>query len=194
MTSAARIVEVSPSAELDLDHGRFTVTSFLIAEGNHRDSHLLLTLGRPAAGSLLRIASACVTSEVFGCRRCDCSRQLTQALGAIAEEGEGVLTYHPPDEGYGFGLHEKIRSYAEGAGSTGVGGNHGMNGQDRRTFLPAALIVAHLGLTSVRLLSANERKREALRGHGIDAELLPLQVPVSKSPAPGNGSLRGGTA
>ena len=171
----ARILDVTDPVRLALPEGFFEVTSFLIVEGGRSAAHLALHVGSPSDGALLRIASACVTSEVFGCGRCDCAEQLRRSLRLIAREGSGLLTYHPSDEGYGLGLHEKIRAYAEG-GSPESGESHRIC--DIRTFAPAALIVAHFALGSVRLLSANERKRNALRARGIEAHLTALDPAV----------------
>lgn len=176
MSDAARILEISPPAELNLRHGRFVATSFRITEGKIETVHLALVMGRPREGALLRISSACVTGEVFGCDRCDCAAQLDLALQMIAHEGDGLLTYHPDEEGYGLGLHEKICSYAAQPLSERAVG-HTPPPEDVRTFVPSALIVAEFGLRSVRLLSANEKKADALRARGIEAQLIPLPAP-----------------
>src|SRR5436305_1779655 len=63
-------------------------------------------------GALLRINSACVTSEVFGDLRCDCRHQLHRGLCDIAAAADGLLIYAPCDEGYGNGLLQKLNSFA----------------------------------------------------------------------------------
>lgn len=168
MSSQARIVDVTQPAELRLPQGTFAATSFVVEEGGLESAHLALAVGRPRDGSLVRIASACITGEVFGCRRCDCAEQLQRALATVSANGEGLLTYHPSDEGYGLGLHMKIARLADLDASPGESVHRPQ--KDTRTFSAAALIVAHFGLRSVRLLSANERKLAALRDRGVEAE------------------------
>ena len=58
----------------------------------------------------LRVHSSCITSEVFGSRRCDCKDQLDLALQYIATES-GLVIYLQ-QEGRGIGLGDKIRAYA----------------------------------------------------------------------------------
>jgi GTP cyclohydrolase II len=171
VSAIARIVDVSPAATLRLPQGSFAATSFVIEEAGVRGEHLALALGGPGAGSLMRISSACVTSEVFGCDRCDCAEQLHRSLAMIAAEGVGLLTYHPADEGYGRGLHEKIRAYATGESARPA---HPDSSPDPRSFVAAALIAAHFDLTAVRLLSGNPDKRAALSALGIESRLTPI--------------------
>lgn len=58
-------------------------------------------------GVLARIHDQCLTSEVFGSKRCDCKEQLGMALDRIREEG-GVVIYLQ-QEGRGIGLANKVR-------------------------------------------------------------------------------------
>ena len=49
--------------------------------------HLALKLGDPAAVPLVRPHSECLTGDVFASQRCDCGRQLREAVERIATEG-----------------------------------------------------------------------------------------------------------
>ena len=42
---------------------------------------------------LIRVHSKCLTGEVFGSLRCDCSEQFAEAMKKIEEEGRGILLY-----------------------------------------------------------------------------------------------------
>ena len=60
------------------------------ARGPNRPSEtaLVMTMGDiTRRAPLVRIHSQCITSEVFGSLRCDCSEQLEIAMRAIADEG-----------------------------------------------------------------------------------------------------------
>jgi len=57
----------------------------------------------------VRIHSSCITSEVFGSLRCDCTWQLEQSLKRIHQTG-GIVVYLN-QEGRGIGLSDKLRAY-----------------------------------------------------------------------------------
>jgi GTP cyclohydrolase II len=63
------------------------------------ETALAMLMGNVAgAVPLLRIHSQCITSEVFGSLRCDCSDQLDIAMSAIAEEGYGLMIYQDAEK------------------------------------------------------------------------------------------------
>jgi len=167
----AQIVDHTPPVALANGYGRFLLTSFLISEARQPPrTHLALVVGEPVDGVPIRIASACVTAEVFGCSRCDCGWQLDKALRTMVAEDAGLLTYHPDHEGRGAGLHDKIRSYA--VMDRGLTSSDAFDvleiSREQRSFAPAAAIVRHFGIASVTLLTNNPLKVEAFRGYGID--------------------------
>ncbi len=43
--------------------------------------------------TLVRIHSQCLTGDVFQSLKCDCGKQLEQAMKRIQEEGRGVIVY-----------------------------------------------------------------------------------------------------
>lgn len=137
------------------------------------EEHLALVKGDPARTGepvLCRVNSACITSEVFGCQRCDCKWQLDRAMEAVAAEGQGVITYHSSHEGQGHGLAAKLSAYSlmdEGVDRTEVYQRLGLATDDVRDYRAAAAILTHLGVASVVLLSNNARKAAALRACGI---------------------------
>src|SRR6202051_2027517 len=57
----------------------------------------------------VRIHSECVTGDVLGSLRCDCGKQLDEALARLSREG-GILIYLR-QEGRGIGLDEKLKAY-----------------------------------------------------------------------------------
>ena len=123
-----------------------------------------ITRGAP----LLRIHSQCLTSEVFGSLRCDCSDQLEIAMQTIAEEGCGLVIYEH-QEGRGIGLMAKLQAYSlQDSGLDTVEANEALGfSSDYRTFdLPAA-ILTELRINQVRLLSNNPQKCRALVEAGI---------------------------
>lgn len=127
---------------------------------------------------LVRMHSECLTGDIFGALRCECGDQLDASLDAIVAQRCGVLVYLRGHEGRGIGLVAKTRTQV-------LQDEHGFDTVDSATALglpvdvrdfgPAARVLAHLGVVSVRLLSNNIAKVRALEEHGIHVtERLPL--------------------
>jgi len=134
-----------------------------------------------SAPPLVRIHSQCLTGDVFHSLRCDCRQQLELSLAMIAEEGAGILIYEQ-QEGRGIGLMAKLQAYElQDAGLDTVEANErlGFKNDYREFTLPAEILKA-LGVTSVRLLSNNPDKVEALERAGVRvAERVPCEVTPS---------------
>lgn len=117
---------------------------------------------------LCRVHSECLTSEVFGSLKCDCRDQLEAAQQEIARVGEGVILYLR-QEGRGIGLANKIRAYElQSAGHDTVDANRLLDlPDDARSYEGAAAMLGHLGIGSIKLITNNPQKVEALESHGI---------------------------
>jgi GTP cyclohydrolase II len=128
-----------------------------------------LVMGDIHAGSpVVRIHSQCLTGDVFHSLRCDCRQQLELALARIADEGTGILIYEQ-QEGRGIGLMAKLRAYElqdQGFDTVEANVELGFRPDCREFELPAA-ILRHLGVGSVRLITNNPEKVEALEAAGI---------------------------
>jgi 3,4-dihydroxy-2-butanone 4-phosphate synthase/GTP cyclohydrolase II len=147
------------------------------------ETALALIMGDVTRGApLMRIHSQCVTSEVFGSLRCDCSDQLEMAMQAIAGEKCGLVIYEH-QEGRGIGLMAKLQAYSlQDGGLDTVEANEALGFMaDSRTFgLPAA-ILRDLGVSRVQLLSNNPEKSRALLDAGIE---VVAQLPCEAAPNP----------
>lgn len=145
--------------------------------------HIALVKGEVSSTTpiLCRLQSECLTGEVFGSEKCDCKRQLDMAMARIAQEGSGVLLYLR-QEGRGIGLGNKIKAYnLQMQGIDTVDANRILGfPDDGREFCCAIHILRDLNIASVRLLTNNPHKVDALVQAGIHvAERLPHQVSVS---------------
>lgn len=130
--------------------------------------------------ALTRVHSECLTGDAFASTHCECGDQLSTALEAIVAEGRGVLVYLQGHEGRGIGLLAKLQAMRlQEDGLDTVEANIALGlPVDAREYGVAADILRDLGVRSVRLLSNNPRKREALLRHGITvAEQVPLLMP-----------------
>ena len=174
-------VELVTSARVPTPTGEFQLR--LYHDPRDRQDHLALVMGTVADGEgvLTRLHSECFTGDVLHSRRCDCGEQLRRALGLIAAEGAGVLVYLR-QEGRGIGLRDKLRAYnLQDAGLDTVDANLALGHQaDERDYGSAARILHHLGVRSIRLLTNNPGKIEALRQLGINVSArLPLLIPAT---------------
>ncbi|MFE1173883.1 GTP cyclohydrolase II [Streptomyces sp. NPDC058773] len=129
---------------------------------------------------LTRVHSECLTGDVFASTHCECGDQLSAALREIVAAGRGILVYLQGHEGRGIGLLAKLRAMRlQEDGLDTVEANIALGlPVDAREYGAAAEILQDLGVRSVRLLSNNPRKREALLAHGIAVdEQVPLLMP-----------------
>jgi 3,4-dihydroxy 2-butanone 4-phosphate synthase / GTP cyclohydrolase II len=142
--------------------------------------HLALVLGDIEAEDgedvLTRVHSECLTGDVFGSQRCDCGAQLDAAMAKIAEHGRGVVLYLRGHEGRGIGLLSKLQAYRlQDAGEDTVDANLKLGlPVDAREYSVAAQLLDDLGVCSVRLLTNNPAKVEALAEHGFGVTRIPL--------------------
>ncbi|HVT68268.1 MAG TPA: bifunctional 3,4-dihydroxy-2-butanone-4-phosphate synthase/GTP cyclohydrolase II [Trebonia sp.] len=125
---------------------------------------------------LVRVHSECLTGDVLGSERCDCGTQLDAAMAKIAELGRGVVLYLRGHEGRGIGLLSKLQAYElQDAGADTVDANLELGlPVDAREYSVAAQLLDDLGVRSVRLLTNNPAKVDALAAHGFGVTRIPL--------------------
>lgn len=135
--------------------------------------HLAITLGDVSDGApvLARLHSECLTGDTLFSQRCDCGAQLENALKRIAAEGRGILLYLR-QEGRGIGLINKIRAYRlQEQGADTVEANHQLGfADDLRSYAICAPMFRHFGIQSLRLMTNNPRKIDALKQFDISTE------------------------
>ncbi len=151
--------------------------------GTGEPEHIAIVIGDPPrdAPVLARLHSECFTGDLLGSLRCDCGTQLREALAAIAKAGGGVLLYLA-QEGRGIGLINKLRAYRlQDQGFDTVEANERLGFEsDERLYGIAARMLSLLGFKSVRLMTNNPKKVEALKSAGIDvAERVPHTFPAT---------------
>jgi GTP cyclohydrolase II len=144
------------------------VVGFRPADGSAEQ--FAIVIGDPAGHqpALCRLHSECFTGDLLGSLRCDCGPQLQAALELMGEAGQGVLLYLA-HEGRGIGLINKLRAYQlQDRGLDTVDANQHLGFEpDERSYRAAAVMLRHLGIDSVRLLTNNPAKVEALAREGV---------------------------
>ncbi|MER7491695.1 GTP cyclohydrolase II [Streptomyces pharetrae] len=172
-------VERVVNAPLPTVYGHFQAIGYL--DHDRGEEQVALVHGELGTDRVLtRLHSECLTGDAFGSRHCECGDQLASALRAVAAEGAGVVVYLRGHEGRGIGLLGKLRAMAlQAEGLDTVEANVALGlPVDARDYGVAAGILQDLGVRSVRLMSNNPRKREALVRHGIQVdEQVPLLIP-----------------
>ena len=150
-------------------YGDFELIAF--TQLNTGDVHLAMKKGNweKDEAILVRVHSSCVTGDILGSLRCDCGEQLHHALQIIEEEGKGVVLYMN-QEGRGIGLLNKLKAYKlqeQGLDTVEANIELGFAG-DQRDYGVGAQILRELGVSKMRLMSNNPRKRAGLLGYGLE--------------------------
>ncbi|MFG2004620.1 GTP cyclohydrolase II [Spirillospora sp. NPDC048911] len=176
-----KLTEVAESG-LTTRRGTFRAIAFRDPVDGHE--HMALVYGETAAREhvLVRMHSECMTGDIFGALRCECGEQLNTALDMIVREGAGVLVYLRGHEGRGIGLVAKARTHIlqdeQGLDTIDSATALGLP-VDVRDYGPAARVLGHLGIRSVRLMSNNPEKVSALESYGITvAARVPVLAPA----------------
>ncbi len=133
--------------------------------------------------ALVRLHSACITSEVLGSSKCDCAEQLDTAISLVSDSDWGIVVYLLKHEGRGIGLVNKIRAYSlQDEGFDTVDANLELGfGADDRNFDPAVRALRLLGVKRIELLTNNPDKVEALSSSGFDVvKRIAMDVPITE--------------
>ncbi|MEO7653827.1 MAG: GTP cyclohydrolase II [Bryobacteraceae bacterium] len=168
-TSAGFRLRKVAEANFPTRFGQFRIFGFEGTASDHVEEAVVLKRGDlKGAAPLVRIHSECLTGDVFHSLRCDCRAQLELSLQRISDEDRGLLIYEH-QEGRGIGLLNKLRAYElqdEGLDTVEANEKLGFQADLRDYELPGS-ILRFFELTSVRLLSNNPAKVEAVERAGI---------------------------
>lgn len=150
-------------------YGNFELCAF--TQINTGEVHLAIKKGEWQKDEpvLVRVHSSCVTGDILGSLRCDCGEQLHSALQIIEAEGKGLVLYMN-QEGRGIGLLNKLKAYKlQEQGRDTVEANLELGfGSDQRDYGVGAQILRALGVSKMKLMSNNPRKRAGLLGYGLE--------------------------
>ncbi|MCU0396085.1 MAG: bifunctional 3,4-dihydroxy-2-butanone-4-phosphate synthase/GTP cyclohydrolase II [Chitinophagaceae bacterium] len=173
------LIEEIVRVNMPTKYGQFTMVAF--RDKSNDMEHLAIMKGQwhKEEPVLVRVHSSCFTGDILGSLRCDCGDQLACALQKVEAAGKGVILYMN-QEGRGIGLVNKLKAYKlqeQGADTLEANLMLGLPA-DARDYGVGAQILRHLGVTKLRLMTNNPKKRVGLMGYGLEiVETVHLEVP-----------------
>lgn len=178
------LIEEEVRVQMPTKYGNFELISFKqTTTGEH---HLALKKGewKEEEPVLVRVHSSCFTGDILHSLRCDCGEQLHAAMEMVEKEGRGVVLYMN-QEGRGIGLLNKLKAYKlQEEGKDTVEANLALGFKnDQRDYGVGAQILRHLGVSKIRLMTNNPRKRAGLAGYGLE---IVENVAIEMKPNPHN--------
>lgn len=177
--SIESLIRRESKVDMPTEWGHFDLIAY--SQTNTGDIHIAMVKGQwePDEPVLVRVHSSCVTGDIFGSCRCDCGEQLHAAMEMVEAEGKGVVLYMN-QEGRGIGLLNKLKAYKlqeEGRDTVEANEELGLP-SDARDYGVGAQILRDLGISKMRLISNNPKKRVGLIGYGLEVvECVGIEVP-----------------
>lgn len=172
------LIQEDVRVKMPTKYGTFELIAF--KQLNTGEEHMALKKGDWGKDEavLVRVHSSCMTGDILGSLRCDCGEQLHAALKMVEDEGKGVVLYMN-QEGRGIGLLNKLKAYKlqeEGLDTVEANLQLGF-GMDERDYGVGAQILRQLGISKIKLISNNPRKRAGLLGYGLEiVDTVPIEI------------------
>jgi 3,4-dihydroxy 2-butanone 4-phosphate synthase / GTP cyclohydrolase II len=176
------LIKREVEVDLPTEFGHFKMVAY--TQTNSAQQHLAIYKGKWKKNEpiLVRVHSCCLTGDIFGSCRCDCGPQLHKAMEMIEKEGRGVIVYMN-QEGRGIGLLNKLKAYKlQEEGKDTVEANLALGFKmDERDYGVGAQILRDLGVSKMRLMTNNPKKRAGLKGYGLEVvENIALEIKPNK--------------
>ncbi len=173
------LIEEIVRVDMPTKFGHFKLIAF--REKNTSNEHLALYKGEWKENEpvLVRVHSSCFTGDILGSLRCDCGEQLQKAMQMVEANKKGIILYMN-QEGRGIGLLNKLKAYKlQEQGMDTVEANlHLGFPMDKRDYGVGAQILRYMGVSRLKLISNNPKKRSGLSGYGLEiVETIPIQIP-----------------
>jgi len=172
------IISKDVEVKMPTQWGNFNLVAYKQTTNEYEHLALIKGTWKKDEPVLVRVHSSCLTGDIFGSCRCDCGPQLHKSMEMIEKEGKGVIVYMN-QEGRGIGLLNKLKAYKlQEEGRDTVEANEELGFKpDERDYGVGAQILRDLGITKIRLMSNNPKKRAGLIGYGLEIiENVPIEV------------------
>jgi 3,4-dihydroxy 2-butanone 4-phosphate synthase/GTP cyclohydrolase II len=172
------LVRREEEVKMPTAYGDFKLVAY--TQTNTNEVHMALVKGewKEDEPVLVRVHSSCATGDILGSLRCDCGDQLHAALRQVEQAGKGVVLYIQ-QEGRGIGLVNKLKTYKlqeQGMDTVEANLHLGFN-MDNRDYGVGAQILSDLGVTKMKLMTNNPKKRVGLIGYGLEiVENIAIEV------------------
>ncbi|MCX6154698.1 MAG: bifunctional 3,4-dihydroxy-2-butanone-4-phosphate synthase/GTP cyclohydrolase II [Candidatus Kapabacteria bacterium] len=176
------LVEEEVEAKLPSEFGDFIIKVFRGKNDNKEHIAIIKGTWQKDEPVLVRVHSECLTGDVFGSKRCDCGAQLEAALRMIEKNDKGIVLYMR-QEGRGIGLINKLKAYAlQEQGRDTVQANVDLGfAPDARDYGVGAQILSLLGVSKMKLITNNPRKRVGLESYGLEVvDLVPIEIEANE--------------
>lgn len=176
------LIEKGETVDMPTAYGHFKLTPF--RQLSNGKEHIALVKGEweEDESVLVRVHSSCMTGDIFGSCRCECGEQLHKSMELIEKEGKGVVVYMN-QEGRGIGLMNKMKAYKlqeEGLDTVDANLHLGFEA-DERDYGIGAQILRAIGVSKIRLMTNNPKKRIGLESYGLSiVENIPLEITPNK--------------
>ncbi len=178
------LIERQVDVNMPTAHGDFKLVAY--KQLNTNDIHMALVRGewKKDEPVLVRVHSSCMTGDIFGSCRCDCGPQLHRAMELVDDAGKGVVLYMN-QEGRGIGLLNKLKAYKlqeQGLDTVEANLQLGFD-MDERDYGVGAQILCDLGISKIKLITNNPKKRVGLMGYGLE---IVENISIEIAPNPHN--------
>lgn len=172
------LIREEERVQMPTKYGTFELIAF--TQLNTGETHLAVKKGdwEKDEPIMVRVHSSCMTGDILGSLRCDCGEQLHHALQMIEKAGKGLVLYMN-QEGRGIGLINKLKAYKlQENGLDTVEANLQLGfGMDERDYGIGAQILRHLGITKMKLITNNPKKRVGMLGYGLEVvDTVPIEI------------------
>jgi 3,4-dihydroxy 2-butanone 4-phosphate synthase/GTP cyclohydrolase II len=179
-----RLIKREVEVDMPSKYGHFRIRAY--SQLGAPEPHLAIFKGswKENEPVLVRVHSSCLTGDIMGSMRCDCGDQLAMALQMIEKEGKGVVLYMQ-QEGRGIGLLNKLKAYQlqeQGLDTYEANVRLGLP-MDARDYGVGAQILNDLGISKMKLMTNNPKKRVGLIGYGLE---IVDNVPIETAANPYN--------
>ncbi|MEM0154394.1 MAG: GTP cyclohydrolase II [Methanothrix sp.] len=191
----APIVKLLSSTPLPTEYGGFTYIVF--GDLTNGQFHTMMIYGdakkiKKNERILLRVHSACGTSELFHATNCECREELDEAMKRISKAKSGIVIYMN-QEGAGNGITAKIKAYSntfewqngkvvekrnKDGSPVSIYDAYKKLGypQENRSFAASAAMLKAFGIRKVKLMTNNPKKIEGLKQYGIDVQPYSIHI------------------